>query len=314
MKKGLHSPTIELRNALQEMSFQDLALFEVVARHASLSAAARESGHKAPFLTKAMKRLESLLQVKLLDRTHQGISLTNEGVEFLQFCMSIGNTVEKTNWQKDVGAFVQPSFIALAGPMFLLTHLVAPVLPSTLRKEKIGLRLVEMPNSQMIATSTRSYIEAAIHCEDLDWGNAWQSYPLGTLEWVLCSRIDHPLSSSATEKEILRYPFVTPTALSSQGFKTGGDHCPLPLKRRLRMTEVSNGEIGLRVVQNTDQLIFIANIQAQEAVRLGKIQIIQVKDWKPQRKTVHLSIHQSKVKQRWLQLTIRALEEGLRRV
>ena len=316
MRKSDKSQRIELRNALQHVRFQDLALFEIVARHTSLSAAAREGGLKAPFLTKAIQKLETQLGVKLLDRTYQGIALTNDGIEFLQLCKSIMTKMEQTHWRKEGGSFTQPSLITLAGPMFLLTHLVAPVLPGALRQEKMGLRLIEMPSSQMIATATRSHIEAAIHYDDvgdnLDWGQAWRSYPIGTVEWVLCSRIDHPLGVRATEKEISRYPFVTPSVLGPQGFRSVSDNCPIPLKGRLRMTEVSNGEIGLRVVQNTDQLIFIANIQAQEAIRQGKVQIIEVKDWQPLRKTVHLSIHQTKVKQKWLQLTVRALEEGLR--
>jgi hypothetical protein len=116
-----------------------------------------------------------------------------------------------------------------------------------------------------------------------------------------------------TEAEVLRYPFVVPVSLSGQGFRTGTDNCPIPSTKRLRLSEVSNGEIGLHIIENSDQLIFFPDIQAQAALRDGKIRTIEVKDWAPLRKTVYLSVHQDKVTQRWLQVTIKALEEGLRR-
>ncbi len=302
---------VEFRNALQHISFQDLSLFESVARHTSLSAAARELGLRAPFLTKAMQRLESHLSKKLLERSARGVSLTSDGLEFLQFSKSITSLMEQTVWQTELSSFNQPPFITIAGPMFLLTHLVAPRLPKALRQESQALRLIEMINSEMVATESRAHLDAAIHCDEINWGSTWQSYPLGSVEWVLCAHTNHSLQSKVTEKEVLRFPFVTPASLGPQGFRTEDDNCPVSSKKRLRLTEVSNGEIGLSVVENTDQLIFLPNIQAQQHIHDGKLRVINVKEWPPVRKTIYLSVHQDKITQPWLQRTIKSLEKGL---
>jgi DNA-binding transcriptional LysR family regulator len=314
MKKISKSSRIELRTAIQQISFQDLSLFENVARHTSLSAAARELGLKAPFLTKVIQRIEAQLGAALLHRSATGISLTNEGLEFLLFCKTIKTTIEGSTWRSSAESPKQPSFISVAGPMFLLAHLAAPLLPAALRNEDRGLRLIEMLNSQMVTTESRAHLDAAIHYDELNWGSAWQSYPLGTTEWILCARQDHPLARRVNEAEVLRYPFVVPVSLTGQGFRAGLDNCPVPAAKRTRLSEVSNGEIGLHIVENSDQLIFFPDIQAHSALRDGKIRIVEIKDWAPVRKTVYLSVHQDKVTQRWLQVTIKALEEGLRRI
>ena len=313
MKKISKSRKMEIKTAIQNLSFQDLVLFEGIARHTSLSAAARDLGLRAPFLTKTMQRIENQLGVPLLIRSASGISLTHDGLEFLQFCKSITSTVENSTWKSGVDIGKPPTFISMAGPMYLLAHLVAPALPQALRNEQYGLRLIEMLNSQMMTTEARAHLDAAIHYDELNWGSAWQSYPVGTSEWVLCARHDHPLMRRVTEAEVLKYAFVSPASLGSQGFRPGSDHSPIPLSKRMRLSEVSNGEIGLHIVENSDQLIFFPDIQAQSAIKEGKIRVLEVKDWAPVRKTVYLSVNQDKITQRWLQISIKALEEGLRK-
>ncbi|OWT63542.1 LysR family transcriptional regulator [Candidimonas nitroreducens] len=64
-------------------SISDLALFELVARQGSLTAAARELGVTTPSVSKRLSRLEKRLGVRLLHRTTRQISLTNEGELYL---------------------------------------------------------------------------------------------------------------------------------------------------------------------------------------------------------------------------------------
>ena len=66
------------------MNIKQINYFISVANHGSFSSAARECGISVQAMSKAMTDLESEFGAVLFERTHQGISLTSLGEEFLQ--------------------------------------------------------------------------------------------------------------------------------------------------------------------------------------------------------------------------------------
>ncbi|MEK6419040.1 MAG: LysR family transcriptional regulator [Burkholderia gladioli] len=64
-------------------AISDLALFELVVRQGSLTAAARELGVTPPSVSKRLKQIETRLGVRLLNRTTRQISVTTEGELYL---------------------------------------------------------------------------------------------------------------------------------------------------------------------------------------------------------------------------------------
>ena len=63
---------------------QDLAFFNLLARHASLVAAAAELGLSPPAVSRRLSGLERRLGVRLLNRTTRRMSLTPEGERYLE--------------------------------------------------------------------------------------------------------------------------------------------------------------------------------------------------------------------------------------
>ncbi|WP_273805457.1 MULTISPECIES: choline sulfate utilization transcriptional regulator [unclassified Pseudomonas] len=61
------------------LALDSLRTFEVVARRLSFTAAASELGTTQPAISQQIKRLEAQLQVRLFDRVHRGILLTEAG-------------------------------------------------------------------------------------------------------------------------------------------------------------------------------------------------------------------------------------------
>lgn len=306
--------TVRIKGALKLLSFEDLALFESLARHESLAAAARELQLRAPFVTKALHRMERQLGHKLLNRSTRGVSLTSEGGHFLKLCQSISETIDQAEWL-DPQPLGSPSrSLTVFGAPFLLTHLVAPYAYKIMKNENMGLRLIDLGMEEIQSGSYRDLFEAVVHhekSEKLSLGQDWLSYPLGNASWILCARKGHPLGARATAKEVQQFPFVLPVIASRQGFRNVDDGCPLPVKKRLRYSEVRSGEVGLQIVESTDQLIFIPEIQARSRLRAERLQIVRVTDWAPVRKTVYLTVHQDQIKQRMLQGLVSALEMGL---
>ena len=72
-----------MRNTLKLIaSPRNLFIFEAAARHGSFTLAAEELGMQQPSISAAIKQLESSLNVRLFDRGHRSITLTNAGLRF----------------------------------------------------------------------------------------------------------------------------------------------------------------------------------------------------------------------------------------
>lgn len=73
-----------------------MILFARVVEKGSFSAAAREISHSPSAVSKQIAALEDRLGVRLLTRTQQGISLTEEGRIFYDRCSEVAQTVAET--------------------------------------------------------------------------------------------------------------------------------------------------------------------------------------------------------------------------
>lgn len=66
------------------MALDDIAFFSLVARHSSLTAAAREMGLSPPAVSRRLAALEARLGIRLLNRTTRRQSLTPEGEKYVE--------------------------------------------------------------------------------------------------------------------------------------------------------------------------------------------------------------------------------------
>ncbi len=75
-------------------SLGDIRLFVEAAGLGSLSAAGRKLGVSAAAASARLTKLETSLQTKLLDRTTRSLRLTNEGHQYLKYCLLVLETLE----------------------------------------------------------------------------------------------------------------------------------------------------------------------------------------------------------------------------
>ena len=78
------------------LKLRDLHTFRAVVHHGSMSKAAREIALTPPAITKVIADLESLLGVKLLDRTPQGVTPTAYGEALLEGSVSLFDDLQQT--------------------------------------------------------------------------------------------------------------------------------------------------------------------------------------------------------------------------
>ena len=75
-----------MRNTLKLISSpRNLFVFEAAARLGSFTLAADELGMQQPSVSASIKQLEGSLSVRLFDRGHRQITLTNAGLRF--YCL-----------------------------------------------------------------------------------------------------------------------------------------------------------------------------------------------------------------------------------
>ena len=67
------------------MELRDLRFFCLTAELGSVTRAAEELGVSQPFVTKVIHQLEEELGILIFERTNKGITLTDEGREFITY-------------------------------------------------------------------------------------------------------------------------------------------------------------------------------------------------------------------------------------
>lgn len=109
-----------------------MVLFAKVVENGSFSAAARSMAHTPSAVSKQIGHLENRLGVRLLNRSRQGISLTDEGRAFYERCAEVAaNISEAEEMVVSLGAHPQGELRVAATVAFAKAHLL-PILPAFL--------------------------------------------------------------------------------------------------------------------------------------------------------------------------------------
>lgn len=109
------------------MDFKQIQSFVEVATRGSLSAAARHEGVTPAVVGRRLDALEQRLGVRLLIRTTRRISLTFEGVAFLEDCQRILNDLANAEASVSLGGIKASGHIKLSAPAGFGRRHVAPV-------------------------------------------------------------------------------------------------------------------------------------------------------------------------------------------
>ncbi|RYF64156.1 MAG: LysR family transcriptional regulator, partial [Comamonadaceae bacterium] len=89
---------------MRDLRLEDLHLFARVADLGSLSAAARERNVPVSQVSRTLARTEQASGARLVHRTTHGLTLTAEGLTFLDYCRRITGTLDELE-----GEFAQQS-------------------------------------------------------------------------------------------------------------------------------------------------------------------------------------------------------------
>ena len=145
---------------MNELGFDDVKLFARVAALRSLSAVARERAVPVSQISRSLTRIEKQCGARLVHRSTHGLSLTTEGLLFLDYCRRLGDTLEELEGEFALQQRNISGLVRVAASTVIAQYLVLPSLRA-LNERHPQLR-VELEVSDRLADLVREGIDIAI--------------------------------------------------------------------------------------------------------------------------------------------------------
>lgn len=183
------------------MEFRQLRHFVAVSEEGSISAAARRMNLAQPAISASIKKLETELQMPLLHRRDNGVSLTNAGNEFLQHAKQILLLTNDAKLSMQALEGLDKGQVEIGVPSMIGSYYFPPIIMG-FKSEYPTLSL------NIIDDGTQNIRERLIN-GDLELGVVADHYLRPELEsvklikeeMVVCMAPDHPLA----DKELIEY-------------------------------------------------------------------------------------------------------------
>ena len=224
-------------------SLSGIRAFVQAAQAGGFSLAAEQLGQSRSTVGKAIARLESRLQVKLFMRTTRTLSLTAEGQQFYQDCLSILADLDDAENRLSRHALTPVGCLTIAvPPLFGEKRIMPLLLPLTRRWPELSL---DMHFSSQRLDLAESGIDLAVRIGHPGHHSDLISRRLGTQRMILCAAPEylHSHGVPATLNDLSHHRHITVSEHGRpQGWRvTGEDGSPLelPPSDGLRFSTVS---------------------------------------------------------------------------
>ncbi len=264
-------------DSLVDVRVADLLTFLAVQRTGSITAAAREMKVTPSQVSKAISRLERHSGVRLLARSTRGISLTDSGrtmVDRVLAAIAALRALRKPQATTDVLE------LTVAGPSYLVTHLMAVIATS---HPRLFLRGVELAPAYLRAYVTENVFDVALCVGGLEGLPAtWTTDEVGHVRAALLASpaVAAKLGPSpATVARVRQRPFVVPTMAPSDRFVPLDDACPIRRDERIVGHETQTIGAALEFAAQSDHLVFGPVLAARRLIQSGVLVEVPVEGW-----------------------------------
>jgi DNA-binding transcriptional LysR family regulator len=297
-----------MEKLIRELTLNDLRLLGALRGEKSLRSVARTMLLEPAAVSKRISRIEELFGVEILRRSARGFVFTGEGerlVEKSEHLLKVAEDIFGT--QAPSSDFERVLTVGSRG--FLNILLAEPLLNiSRAFAEKTRLRFIDMSPQELQRAAMAGVVDLAVHFEEINWTSAWTTVKAAELNWKLFASSGHPLPSIASLAEVLKYPFIGPGSWNGEKLSTGDDGFPVPWRNRIHGHEVQTAMNALRIVQNSNQLVFLPDLMASEFLSVGKIKTVEVSDMSQVVQPLHVSVKSDRVSQKELQSFVKAVQ------
>lgn len=263
--------------SLVDVRVADLLTFLAVQRTGSITSAAREMKVTPSQVSKAIARLERQSGVRLLARSTRGISLTDPGRAMVGRVMTAVAALRALHSPKATTEMLE---LTIAGPSYLVTHLMAVIATS---HPRLYLRGLELAPAYLRAYVTENVYDIAICLGGLQGRpSTWTTDEIGEIRAVLMAspRVAAKLGPFPVALDRVRaIPWVVPTVAPSDRFVPLDDACPLPRDQRQVGHETQTIGAALEFAAQSDHLVFGPRLAARRLIQSGDLVEVPVEGW-----------------------------------
>lgn len=264
-------------DTLFDVRVADLLTFLAVQRTGSITAAAREMRVTPSQVSKAITRLERHAGVRLLTRSTRGISLTDAGRAMVDRVIAAVAALRALRKPVSASDLLE---LTVAGPSYLVTHLMAVIATS---HPRLYLRGLELAPAYLRAYMTENVYDVALVVGGLEGRpSTWTTDEVGQLRAVLLAapHMAAKLGPMPTTVERVRtLPFVVPTVAPSERFVPLDDACPLRRDARIVGHETQTIGAALEFAAQSDHLVFGPVLAARRLLLAGDLVEVPVEGW-----------------------------------
>lgn len=175
------------------MEIKDLLYFIKVVEHGSFTKAAAHTYLSQPTLSKAIKKLETELKVKLLERSTRSLKLTDAGYIVYKQGQKILNMVEELNILLDEMKSLPTGEIKFGVPPVVGTILFPKIAKKIHEKHPyVSIQLVEEGAKKIEKLVEEGKVDVGVVVLPTD-ANKFQINPLISSKFMIYMSVDHPL-------------------------------------------------------------------------------------------------------------------------
>jgi DNA-binding transcriptional LysR family regulator len=291
-----------------ELHLADLATFLDVLRLGSIHGAARALGVTPSQVSKAVIRLEEHLELKLLQRSARGVTVSDAGRELAPRFEEILARVHSL--QPSRGA--TETQLTLAASSFM-NALFLPAIVEALPAHRV--RSLEMPPGVAGAYASEPFFDLALTAGNERWPDSWVKAAVGPLRQGLFASpaLARRLGGPKVALDAVRATrFIVPIYNYRGRVMSGDDGCPLPVSERRIGHETQTLALALTLAQRVDQLVFAPLLAVSAFVAPGALVELEVDGWDVD-EPLSLVCHGDRVGVQVQRRMLAALKRGLKR-
>ena len=178
------------------MELRDIEYFTVVAEHGHLGRAAESLGLSQPALSKSLRRLEHVLDARLVKRTPKGVELTMEGSALLLRTRELRMSLQSV--KREISDLTQGKvgYVRVGtGPMIVERLFPACLMPLLQNSHKTRFKIIVSDNDVMIPALRMGELDLLVNYPPRIMSRAGLvEEPLLEDEFVVVASIKHPLA------------------------------------------------------------------------------------------------------------------------
>ncbi len=258
-----------------KISFRHVSCFLAIARERNLGRAAERLNLTQPAVSKTLSELESLADVRLVERGRHGARLTPAGEHFLRYAVGVAQAMESAAAALQ-GPTAPPVDILALGALPTVASGVLPDALVRLRQDhpQTGVRLHTATNQSLLAALKAGHLDCVVGRMAEPAMMQGLSFELLYAEpLVLAVRPGHPLigTRAASPQAVLEYPLVVAPAGTVPRLHTDAFFDAHALQVPATCTETLSVSVARLLARRSDAVWITPEFAARDDLARGEL-------------------------------------------